>query len=156
MTGLFNRRTFEEDCAKILERGVVSEITMIMMDVNELKHINDTYGHMAGDELIIGAAKCILTSMGEYGKVYRIGGDEFVALLKCTAEQLDDMLHTFEHLTDKWKGNCPCRLSISKGVVVCEEHGDLTFDQMRELADRLMYEDKDKYYEHTDRDRRKM
>ena len=156
MTGLFNRRAFEEDRAKILERGVVSEITMIMMDVNELKHINDTYGHMAGDELIIGAAKCILTSMGEYGKVYRIGGDEFVALLKCTAEQLDDMLHTFEHLTDKWKGNCPCRLSISKGVVVCEEHGDLTFDQMRELADRLMYEDKDKYYEHTDRDRRKM
>lgn len=156
MTGLFNRRAFEEDCAKILESDVVSEITMIMMDVNELKHINDTYGHMAGDELIIGAAKCMQTSIGEYGKVYRIGGDEFVALLKCTAEQLDDIICTFEHLTNKWKGKCSCRLSISKGVVVCEDHGDLTFDEMKELADRLMYEDKDEYYRRTGKTRRKM
>ena len=155
MTGLFNRRAYEENCAKILEKGIVSEITLIMMDVDSLKSVNDTYGHMAGDELIIGAAKCILTSMGEYGKVYRTGGDEFVALLKCTAEQLDDMLHTFEHLTEKWEGKCSCRLSISKGVVVCKDHGDLTFDEMKELADRMMYEDKDEYYKHTGRERRK-
>ncbi|MGN0338282.1 MAG: diguanylate cyclase domain-containing protein [Lachnospiraceae bacterium] len=155
MTGLFNRRAYEEDCAKILEKGIVSEVTLIMMDVNSLKSVNDTYGHMAGDELIIGAAKCILTSMGEYGKVYRIGGDEFVALLKCTAEQLDDMLHTFDHLTEKWKGNGKYRLSISKGIVVCKDHGNLTFDEMKELADRLMYEDKDEYYKHTGRERRK-
>ena len=155
MTGLFNRRAYEENCAKILEKGIVSEITLIMMDVDSLKSVNDTYGHMAGDELIIGAAKCILTSMGEYGKVYRTGGDEFVALLKCTAEQLDDMIHTFEHLTEKWEGKCSCRLSISKGVVVCKDHGDLTFDEMKELADRMMYEDKDEYYKHTGRERRK-
>ena len=117
MTGLFNRRAFEEDCAKILESDVVSEITMIMMDVNELKHINDTYGHMSGDELIIGAAKCILTSMGEYGKVYRTGGDEFVALLECTKDQLNDMMQTFEHLTAGWKGTHQCRLSISICIV---------------------------------------
>ena len=155
MTGLFNRRAYEEDCAKILEKGIVSEVTLIMMDVNSLKSVNDTYGHMAGDELIIGAAKCILTSMGEYGKVYRTGGDEFVALLKCTAEQLDDMLHTFDHLTEKWKGNGKYRLSISKGIVVCKDHGDLTFDEMKELADRRMYEDKAEYYRQTDRQRRK-
>lgn len=156
MTGLFNRRAYEEDCLKILETNIASEITIIMMDVNGLKAANDTYGHLAGDELIIGAAKCMLTSMGEYGKVYRIGGDEFVALLKCTKQELDDMIHTFEHIVARWKGNYECKLSISKGIVVGEEHDDLNFDEIKELADKLMYEDKDEYYKLTDRERRKI
>lgn len=146
MTGLFNHRAYEEDCRKILETNSVPRITLIMMDVNGLKKVNDTYGHMAGDELIIGAAKCIQTVMGEYGNVYRIGGDEFVALLECTGNQLNDMLQTFEHMTAGWKGTYPCELAISKGVVVGEKHGNLTFDEMKELADKLMYEDKDAYY----------
>ena len=56
LTGLFNRRGFEEDCEKILEENSVSGTTIIMMDVNGLKVVNDTYGHMAGDELLMGAA----------------------------------------------------------------------------------------------------
>lgn len=156
MTGLFNRRAYEEECVRIQDEGLVGQTTILMMDVNGLKETNDTYGHGAGDELIIGAAKCIQTSIGEYGKVYRTGGDEFVALMKCTAHQLDDILRTFEHLTNKWKGNCRCRLSISKGIVVCGEHEAMTFDEMRELADQRMYEDKDAYYKHNGRKRRKM
>lgn len=156
MTGLFNRRAYEEDCEKILESNSVSGITMIMMDVNGLKTANDTYGHMAGDELIIGTAKCIQTSMGEYGKIYRTGGDEFVALLECTRNQLNDMLQTFEHITESWKGTYQCGLSISRGIVVGEEHADITLDEMKELADKLMYEDKEEYYRHTGKVRRKI
>lgn len=156
MTGLFNRRAYEEDYMKILESNSVPEITLIMMDVNGLKTVNDTYGHMAGDELLIGAAKCIRTSMGKYGKVYRIGGDEFLALLECTKRQLDDMIQTFEHITDSWKGTYQSELSISKGIVVAKEHGNLTFDEMKELADKLMYEDKDEYYRRTGKIRRKI
>ena len=156
MTGFFNRRAYEEDCTKILENNSVSKITIIMMDVNGLKTVNDTLGHMAGDELIIGAAKCIQTAMGEFGKVYRTGGDEFVALLECTKDQLNDMLQTFGHITDSWKGNYQCGLSISKGIVVGKEHEDLTIDEMKELADKLMYEDKDEYYRHTGKIRRKI
>lgn len=156
MTGLFNRRAYERDCLKILETNTASEITIIMMDVNGLKETNDTYGHLAGDELVIGAAKCMSTSMGEYGKVYRIGGDEFVALLKCTKQELDDMIHTFEHIVARWKGNRQYKLSISKGIVVGEEHDDLNFDEIKELADKLMYEDKDEYYKLTGRERRKI
>lgn len=155
MTGLFNRRAYEEDCMKIQENNLVPQITMIMMDVNGLKMVNDTYGHIAGDELLIGAAKCIQTSLGKYGKVYRTGGDEFVVLLECTKSQLNDMLQTFEHITGSWKGTYQCELSISKGIVVAEEHADLTFDEMKELADKLMYEDKDEYYRRTGKVRRK-
>ncbi|MGN0352810.1 MAG: diguanylate cyclase domain-containing protein [Roseburia sp.] len=156
MTGLFNRRAYEEDCMKIQENNLVPKITMIMMDVNGLKAINDTYGHMAGDELIIGASKCIQTSLGKHGKVYRTGGDEFVVLLECTKSQLNDMLQTFEHITGSWKGTYQCELSISKGIVVAKEHEDLTFDEMKELADKLMYEDKDEYYRRTGKVRRKI
>ena len=156
MTGLFNRRAYEEDCIKILESDAVRKTVIIMMDVNGLKTANDTYGHLAGDELIIGAANCIQTALGEYGKVYRTGGDEFVALLECTKEQLDDMLQTFAHITERWKGDYKCSLSISKGVVVCAEHENLTFDEMKDLADKLMYEDKEAYYRKTGVERRKM
>ena len=146
MTGLFNHRAYDEDCKKVSETNSALQITMIMMDVNGLKTVNDTYGHMAGDELIIGAAKCMQTSMGELGKVYRIGGDEFVALLRCTKEELNDMIHTFEHLTERWKGTHKCGLSISKGIVVGAEHENLSFDDMKALADKLMYQEKEEYY----------
>ena len=125
-----------------------------MMDVNGLKKVNDTYGHMARDELLIGAAKCIQTTMGEYGRVYRTGGDEFVALMECTESQLKDMLVTFEHITENWKGTYQSELTISKGIVKCKEHEDMTFEEMKELADKLMYEDKDEYYRHTGKERR--
>lgn len=155
LTGLFNHRAYEKDCLKILESESLSDITIIMMDLNGLKTMNDTYGHIAGDELIIGAAKCMQTSMGEYGKVYRIGGDEFVALLKCTKHELDDMLHTFDHTVGRWKGNVQCKLSISKGIVVAAEHADLNFDELKELADKLMYENKDEFYKQTGKVHRK-
>lgn len=156
MTGLFNRRAYEEDCLKISETDSVSRVTIIMMDLNGLKATNDTYGHMAGDELIIGAAKCIQTSMGEYGKIYRTGGDEFVALLECTVNELKDMLETFEHITENWRGTYQSELSISKGIVMAEEHEGLTLDEMKELADKLMYEDKEEHYRRTGRERRKI
>ncbi|MGN0427907.1 MAG: diguanylate cyclase domain-containing protein [Agathobacter sp.] len=156
MTGLFNRRAYEEDCTKILETESLPRVTMIMMDLNGLKTVNDTYGHMAGDELVIGAAKCMVTAMSGYGKVYRIGGDEFVALLECTESQRKDMLCTFDHMTANWKGSYPCELSISKGVVVGKEHEELTFEEMKALADQLMYEDKAEYYRRTGKVRREI
>lgn len=156
MTGLFNRRAFEEDCAVIREQGTVSEITILMMDVNGLKTVNDTYGHLAGDELIIEAAKCMQTALGELGKAYRIGGDEFVALLTCSEKKQEDVLQTLDRLIGSAKCSYPCTLSISKGVVVCKEHPDLTFDEMKDLADKRMYADKEAYYRRTGKARRKM
>ena len=156
MTGLFNRRAFEEDCAVIWEQGTVSEITILMMDVNGLKTVNDTYGHLAGDELIIAAAKCIQTAVGTLGKAYRIGGDEFVVLLLGKEEKHRDVLNTLERLVESAKCSYPCELSISKGVVVCKEHPDLTFDEMKDLADKRMYADKEDYYRRSGKERRKM
>lgn len=153
MTGLLNRRAYEEDCTKTLETGSVSKKIVIMMDLNGLKNVNDTYGHMAGDELIIGAAKCIRMALGQYGKVYRIGGDEFVALLECNRSQLDDAIRTLNHMAKNWKGTFEGELFIAKGIVVAKEHEDMTFDEIKELSDKRMYEDKEEYYIKTGRER---
>lgn len=50
------------------------------VDVNGLKVINDSLGHIAGDELICGAADCLKQVFGTYGKVFRIGGDEYAVI----------------------------------------------------------------------------
>lgn len=153
MTGLLNRRAYEEDCAKILETGSVSKMTVVMMDLNGLKSVNDTYGHTAGDELIIVAAKCIQTALGQYGKVYRIGGDEFVALLECDRDHLDDAIGTLNHMEKNWKGTFEGELFIAKGIVAAKDHEDMTFDEIKELSDKRMYEDKEEYYIRTGRKR---
>ena len=155
MTGLFNRRAFEADCADILEQGMISKLSILMMDVNGLKAANDTYGHLAGDELIIEASKCIQTALGELGKAYRTGGDEFVALLTCSEEKQKDVLQTLDRLVSSAKCSYPCVLSVSKGLVVCKEHPDLTFEEMKDLADKRMYADKEDYYRRSGKTRRK-
>ncbi|MCI7130392.1 MAG: diguanylate cyclase [Lachnospiraceae bacterium] len=156
MTGLFNRRAFEEDCVNLYTQGMLDDTIIMMMDVNGLKSANDNYGHQAGDELIIAAAKCIQTAVGTLGKAYRIGGDEFVVLLLGKEEKHRDVLNTLERLVDSAKCSYPCTLSISKGVVVCKEHPKLSFGELKALADKRMYADKDDYYRRSGKERRKI
>ncbi len=155
MTGLYNRRAYEEDCERIKKEEDLSSYIIIMLDVNGLKFANDNLGHAAGDELLIGSANCMVTTFGGHGKVYRVGGDEFVVLMKGNRERLDDSFKTFDHVTGNWKGQLISELSISKGAAVCSEHKDLTFEEIRELADKRMYADKDEYYRRTGKERRK-
>ena len=156
MTGLFNRRAFEEDCVNLYTQGMLDDTIIMMMDVNGLKSANDNYGHQAGDELIIAAAKCIQTAVGTLGKAYRIGGDEFVVLLLGKEEKYRDVLNTLERLVDSAKCSYPCTLSISKGVVVCKEHPKLSFGELKALADKRMYADKEDYYRRSGKERRKI
>lgn len=154
LTGLYNRRAYDSDCARIEQSGRVPDLTLVMMDVNELKAANDTYGHGAGDELVLAAANCIETALGEYGRIYRTGGDEFVAVLECTEDVLKDQLTTFHHLTRQWKGRHQKGFTVSTGAVICAQYPELTFDQMKELADQRMYQNKEEYYARAGKTRR--
>ncbi len=78
MTGCLNRKAYDEDISEI---RMDSQFIYVSMDVNGLKIINDRQGHAAGDELICVAASCMKTRFDRYGKVYRMGGDEFAAIL---------------------------------------------------------------------------
>ena len=81
LTRCLNRHAYENDMKKL---NLSEEWVYISADLNGLKQTNDSYGHMAGDELICAAADCMRDSFHEYGKVYRIGGDEFAVII--TAE----------------------------------------------------------------------
>lgn len=76
MTGMENRSSFEKEQEE--QRHTNKEIFYIVFDINNLKEVNDKYGHLAGDRLIIDAAACISETFKEGAKCYRIGGDEFV------------------------------------------------------------------------------
>lgn len=156
LTGLYNRRGYEVDCDEINKENTLSEYSIIMMDLNGLKSANDNIGHEAGDELIIGAAKCMSNAFSSLGKVYRVGGDEFVALLKGTKESVADSVTSFDYLTSKFKGKLISELTVSKGVVVCSEYPELTFEELKTMADKLMYADKDEYYRRTGKNRRRV
>ena len=127
-----------------------------MMDLNGLKAANDNIGHEAGDELIIGASKCMYNAFSGLGRTYRVGGDEFVALLRGTREEVQDAVKTFDYLTENFQGNLISELSVAKGVVVCSEHIELNFEEIKAMADKLMYADKDEYYRRTGKDRRRV
>lgn len=155
ITGLYNRRGYENDCATIQKDDTLMQYCIIMMDLNGLKVANDSIGHEAGDELIIGSAKCMMNAFEGVGKAYRVGGDEFVALLRCSKDKALESIKTFDHLTNTWKGKLVSELTLSKGLVVCSEHPELSFEEMKAEADKLMYEDKERYYERTGKNRRK-
>ena len=85
-----------------------------------------------------------------------IGGDEFAVLLRGTREEAQDAVKTFDYLTENFQGNLISELSVSKGVVVCSEHIELNFEEIKAMADKLMYADKDEYYRRTGKDRRRV
>ena len=79
MTGTLNRNAYERRLNTLRkETADLRDITVIAVDINDLKKLNDTYGHQTGDEALKTVAEFLLTSIGERAEVYRIGGDEFV------------------------------------------------------------------------------
>ncbi len=163
LTGLGNRYSYEECLDEIGKEPIFpDDLYIVMLDLNGLKGVNDNYGHDAGDEFIRAAGKCIVTSLNGIGKVYRIGGDEFIAVINSTPSKMNEFLEKLDETTAAWKGSSDVTLSISKGysetrdvVALKQETGRERLDKMAKIADRRMYEDKKAYYERTGKDRRR-
>ena len=152
LTGCLNRHAYETDINKL---DLKKEWIYISLDLNSLKHINDTYGHDVGDEMICAAAACMTASFGEFGKVYRIGGDEFVVIVTQKPDELDTMTKHFDSSVAEWRGKIVDSMTISYGCVrSLEEDWEFVHDIAKE-ADRRMYASKARYYSDSDIDRRK-
>lgn len=81
MTQVHNRAAFDL-MAQQLTHAHFPRLTLIMADLNNLKQVNDTLGHPAGDRLISSLVRCLKESFGHLGEIYRYGGDEFIVLIK--------------------------------------------------------------------------
>lgn len=143
LTRCYNRRAYEQDIKKLTAD---KKFLYLTADVNGLKAVNDRLGHAAGDELLCGVAGCMKQSFEDYGKVYRIGGDEFVTILFTDEEQFGIIKQNFDLLVDNWSGDTVPHMSVSCGAVWSDERQWESVREIAKLADQRMYEKKAKHY----------
>lgn len=154
MTGFANRRAYENDLSSPTTEVLITHLTYVAIDINGLKVTNDTLGHDAGDKLIIGAAHCIAQCFGSKGKVYRIGGDEFVAMVSTEDAQIAELLDAFDKSMASWTEHNDMTLSASYGYASRSEYPEVSLTELAAIADKRMYEAKERYYELTGSKRR--
>ncbi len=155
LTGLNNRRAYEEDILKYDTEPMEDDFVYICFDVNGLKRVNDTLGHASGDELITGACECMKKVFEEYGNLYRTGGDEFIFIGRLDEEQLDKEIRSFDEAVANWSGKLITNISVSYGVVTKKENAQNSIDDIAVIADQRMYASKKAYYQEMGNDRRR-
>ena len=150
MTGLGNRTAFlEENKSNAIFPGMIS---YIMMDANNLKTINDTLGHNKGDELIITIAKCMRKAVGHNGQCYRIGGDEFVIILKNkTAAETEEIINKVRCEIEFADKQSDITISVAIGYVWTDTE-QKNLEDLMQHADDEMYKDKKKTKENKSKE----
>ncbi|MDO4537644.1 MAG: GGDEF domain-containing protein [Coriobacteriales bacterium] len=153
MTRLYNRRCYEEDLAEYRKEPLPDDFVVFSIDVNGLKKVNDTLGHAAGDELIKGAADCLVLTIRQGGKAYRTGGDEFMAVVHTNSpEKIRESIH---QKASEWHGMYTDKITMSVGYAAFRDHADASVDDLEHIADADMYAEKERYYRETGIDRRR-
>ena len=146
LTQLHNRRYCSEHMAQI-DGEKTENYTVICFDLNNLKVINDTYGHAKGDILIKSAADVIGRTFEEHGFVGRMGGDEFIAvILTSTKKEIEALVEQFQE--NIAKKNCEVEnlnMSISYGYASSDELPEKDIEKVFQKADDRMYEYKKQY-----------
>jgi diguanylate cyclase (GGDEF)-like protein len=145
LTGLPNARylalRFEEEAARA--RRTDRTFQVVMLDLDEFKNVNDTYGHKAGDKMLRDVAHIIEGQLREYDFLARYGGDEFVALVQeVVGAQVEELCARIENAVSKFSlsvgRNRTARVGISVGTATFGIDG-LTLDQLVAHADGEMY-----------------
>lgn len=144
MTQLGNRMAYMERLKECVEQHT-PQLGIVFMDVNNLKKVNDAYGHEEGDVLIRTAAEVIRESFGAYGRIYRIGGDEFCVLMDTNPEDSyvrarEEFHKLIKKINDS--GEYPYYLQIAQGFASCEADSMETVEDAVKNADEKMYQDK--------------
>ncbi|WP_264810399.1 GGDEF domain-containing protein, partial [Escherichia fergusonii] len=133
LTKAMGRKSFDEDL-KLLpdQKGY-----LCLFDVDKFKNINDTFGHLFGDEVLMKVVKILKAQMpAEKGKVYRFGGDEFAIIY--TGGTLEELLAILREIVHFQVGSI--NLSTSIGVAHTDECNDL--QRLKMLADERLYKSK--------------
>lgn len=140
LTGLLNRRSFIEQFELAMYHKIGG--TFIVVDVDLLKHINDRYGHLTGDEAIIATAAALRTVLGQEALIARIGGDEFCAFIDATEkERVHELLADLAAaVRGEFKSRAPdvaTPLTLSAGLAPCKPRQ--TFRDALGEADKALY-----------------
>lgn len=142
LTNLYNRRCFEETMNKFNGKEI-EKITAVSIDLNGLKFINDTLGHLAGDRIIIDTANIIREVFEDYGHISRIGGDEFGVILENVGEEeVEKLLNILSLKIEQYNFTAPNgNMSVAYGY---SHHtiGLVNMEYLFQVADNNMYQNK--------------
>lgn len=146
LTNLKNRAW----CEKIMQEYQDSHnpVSIINIDLNYFKHVNDTYGHAKGDELLINFAEILKEAFPQPACVGRMGGDEFIVILDYeTEEELETKIQNLKKVVTEWnqKSAEDKQISFAFGYASNENDKTLSVWKVYETADHKMYEYKQKY-----------
>lgn len=146
LTGVGNRLAFEQDF-KRQKTAAGLPLSLLMLDVDGLKGLNDALGHEAGDALLRRTAQLLHTALRSEDAIYRVGGDEFAVILgqtsQETAQQLRVRIREFAQRSRQNPELPPLSLSLGLAAAVCPEN----LDDLYRRADEDMYEEKERHRE---------
>jgi polar amino acid transport system substrate-binding protein len=140
LTKIFNRRKIEKILEIELDRveRYENNLSVIFFDINDFKYINDTFGHIMGDEVLIKIADLLSHNIRITDSIGRWGGDEFLIILpQTTLSQCENIILDFEEQINLIEFNDGLKISCSFGVADYKEGDDL--DSLLKRADESMY-----------------
>nr|WP_319488012.1 diguanylate cyclase [uncultured Caproiciproducens sp.] len=137
-----NRTAFELEIELLNGGADCVHVAIVSFDVNNLKSVNDNFGHRSGDELLMAVADVIQKSFEGYGNCYRVGGDEFVVIIRnYKAERTEACFDNFKKLLNDYNQKNPNRIEIAYGYAEYKLDDSNLFETMNR-ADILMYNNK--------------
>lgn len=152
LTGLYNRTYFEEEVKKKLEQSREKDAALMLCDLNFFKEINDVYGHLTGDKVLIFAADCWRECLPVPNILARLGGDEFIMFFEQIEskekffKQINEIRHVFQMNLYK-RDNIEIEVVPSMGIAFVKEEGS-DYEHLYHTCDTRMYEDKKNTKEH--------
>lgn len=155
LTGISNRRTFEANLERELSRASRSgeEVTLMMVDIDHFKSINDTHGHQVGDEVLKRVAAALSQACREFDMPARYGGEEFAVILpNCSSKE--SLLVSERLRTSISAADMPVPVTASAGVATYPVHAS-EGDRLIAAADEALYESKRAGRDRVTRSRRK-
>ena len=143
LTGAFNRRFFISESERLLAEGSI--VNLVLLDIDDFKRINDTYGHLAGDEVLRGVGAALQSNTRPDDVVARFGGDEFIVTIPDAG--VDVVERIAERLTAaiaalRWGTEEVFHVGVSAGFASSRFLEKPTLAQLVNAADRDMYKNK--------------
>lgn len=151
LTGALNRNSFNKKSIEMFNRAKEENLDMFVLlsDMNNLKIINDTFGHICGDECIIALAKVLIASCTGNERCFRFGGDEFVILGigEYNAESVERLANSIETRINNYNNAIDeqFKISVSIGYSYKSVKNVKSVDSIIASADELMFINKHKY-----------
>lgn len=139
---MLNKRAVIEQANRIMANPDIRCSYFILLDLDNFKSVNDTYGHIVGDEVLITFTKIINDNVNGRGVVGRMGGDEIIIVTETISDQteLRNMLRSIRTTVEWTFKNDPRELNVtcSMGVCMCPDNAN-EFDKLYSLADKMLY-----------------